>query len=123
MNGGDINMNGAHNSLVDTKAQFDTIVHPSFVTYLNKSASIGEITKVFSRTEIREQKKEMEPLRSVHSPRQEIDVDHGIKWSPGLDDIYSSASRGGGLLVLHQGCSNVYRLAITSPAYPFSFYP
>ena len=95
MNGGGINLNGAHDSLVDAKAQSDIIVHPSFVPYLNKSASIDEITEIFSRTKIREWKKEMEPLRPVHSPWQEIDVDHDIKWSPGPDDTYSSASGGG----------------------------
>ena len=43
MNGGDINLNGAHDSLVDAKAQSDIIIHPSFVPYLNKSASIDEV--------------------------------------------------------------------------------
>ena len=95
MNGGEVNLNGAHDSLINVKAQSDIIVHPSFVPYLNKSASIDDITEIFSKTEIREWKKEMEPLGPVHSPWKEIDVDNDIKWSPGPDDTYSSASGGG----------------------------
>ena len=34
------NLNGAHNSLVDVKAQSDVLIHPSFVPYIDQKASI-----------------------------------------------------------------------------------
>ena len=62
------NLNGAHDSLVDAKAQSDIILHPWFVPYLNKAASIVDITDIFTKTEVREWKKEMESIRPVHHP-------------------------------------------------------
>ena len=56
------NLNGAHNSLVDAKAQSDIILHPSFVPYLNKGVSIQLITDIFTKAQTREWKKDMEPI-------------------------------------------------------------
>ena len=62
------NLNGAYDSLVDAKGQSNIILHPWFVPYLNKGASIADITEIFTKTEIREWKKEMESIRPVHHP-------------------------------------------------------
>ena len=47
------NINGAHDSLVDAKAQSDIILHPSFVPYLNKGVSIQLIMDIFTKTQTR----------------------------------------------------------------------
>jgi len=56
-----VNLNGAHGSLVDAKAQSDIILNPSFVPYLNKTQSIVPIYEIFTKTEVREIKKKIEP--------------------------------------------------------------
>ena len=63
-----LNLNGAHDSLVDAKAQSDIVLHPFFVPYINKGVSIQLITDIFTKTQTREWKKEMKPIRPVHSP-------------------------------------------------------
>jgi len=68
------NLNSAHDSMVDDKAQTDTFSHPSFVPYLNKSQSqsIQPIEETFSKTKVREWKKKLEPERTVHAPWIEV---------------------------------------------------
>ena len=44
------NLNGAHNSLVDAKAQTDLFTHPEFVPFINRAASIQPVDKIFSST-------------------------------------------------------------------------
>ena len=88
------NLNGAHNSLVDAKAQSDIILHPSFVPYLNKGVSIQLITDIFTKTQTREWKKEMEPIRPVHSPWVEITREKNIKWKPEKNDDYLGSQGG-----------------------------
>ena len=57
------NLNGTHDSLVGAKAQSDITLHPSFLSYLNNGFSTQLITDIFTKTETREWKKEMELIR------------------------------------------------------------
>ena len=50
------NLNGAHDSLVDVMAQSDTILHDTFIPYLNKGKWIQLIEDIFARTQTREWK-------------------------------------------------------------------
>ena len=89
-----LNLNGAHDSLVDAKAQSDIILHQFFVPYINKGFSIQPITDIFTKTETREWKKEMEPIRPVHSPWVEITRERNIKWEPEKNDDYLGSEGG-----------------------------
>ena len=73
-----MHLNGARDSLVDAKAQSDIILHSSLLPYLNKGFSIQLTTGIFTKTETREWKKEMEPIRSVYSPWVEITKENDI---------------------------------------------
>ena len=53
------NLNGAHDSLVDAKAQTDVLLHPHFVQYIDRTVSIQEITVIFTKTQQNGWKKEM----------------------------------------------------------------
>ena len=89
------NLNGAHDSLVDAKAQMDIFLHPFFVPYLNKSQSIQPIEEIFSKTEVREWKKKMEPERPVHAPWIEVTEEEDVKWEPTGSDTYTGNAGGG----------------------------
>ena len=67
VNGG-ANLNGAHDSLVDARAQTDIIIDEHYVPFLNKSASIHPIDEIFTKCEQNKMKKKMDPSRLVHSP-------------------------------------------------------
>ena len=89
-----VNLSGAHDSLVDAKAQSDIILHPSFAPYLNKTQSIVPIDEIFTETEVREMKKKMEPNHPVHDPWVEITEDADIKWEPTRTDSYTGSEGG-----------------------------
>ena len=89
------NLNGAHDSLIDAKAQSDVFLHPHFIPYVNKKESIQPIDEIFTKTTMREWKKEMEPTRPVHSPWIEISKEKDVRWSPTGDDVYTSSAGGG----------------------------
>lgn len=58
------NLNGAHDSLVDAKAQTDIVTHKSFVKFIDKKQSIRLIEDIFSKTERARMAKRLEPTRS-----------------------------------------------------------
>ena len=89
------NLNGAHDSLVNAKAQMDVVLSPVFVPYLNRWQSIIPIDKIFTKTNIREWMKDQEPLRHVHKPWVEINEDNNIKWHPMNEDSYTGSVGGG----------------------------
>jgi hypothetical protein len=72
------NLSGAHNSLIDVKAQTDILIHCSFVPFIDCSFSIQPIDKKISRTLQNEWKKDLEPIRPVHAPWIELTNDHNI---------------------------------------------
>ena len=89
------NLNGAHDSLVDTKAQTDLFIHHMFVPFINRSASIQAIDKIFSSTQLNVWTKKMEPVRKVHKPWKEITREEDITWQPDLRDRYTGPEGGG----------------------------
>jgi hypothetical protein len=44
------NLNGAHDSLVDVRAQTDILTHSSFVPFIDPASSIQPIDEIFTRT-------------------------------------------------------------------------
>ena len=51
------NLNGAHDSLVDVKAQTDIVIHPEFLKYINKTKTYRTIEYIFSASEQSELRK------------------------------------------------------------------
>ena len=80
------NLNGAHDSLVDVKAQTDILVHPYFVPFIDWSISIKLISEIFTKTEQNNMKKNMEPTRPVHRPWHNESND--VTWAPSQKDSY-----------------------------------
>jgi DNA polymerase III epsilon subunit-like protein len=87
------NLSGAHDSLVDVKAQTDILVHGSFVPFIDCSSSIQPINEIFSRTVQNEWRKELEPIRPVHAPWVELTNEHNIMWEPRWQDKYTGPQR------------------------------
>jgi hypothetical protein len=83
------NLNGAHDSLVDTKAQTDIIVDSRFIPFINRSDSIVPVEKIFTATQQSEWMKKMEPLRPVHQPWQEVTPENDMRWTPNSADSYT----------------------------------
>ena len=92
------NLNGAHDSLVDVKAQTEIVTHPSFSSFINKSASICLIEDIFTASEKSKManKLELEPSRPVHEPWKELDKDSTFQWTPRREDTYNGAGGLGG---------------------------
>ncbi len=74
------NRNGAHDSLVDVRAQTDILVHCSFVPFIDRSSWIQPIDEIFSRTVQNEWKKELELIRLIHAPWVEL-TKQRLLWS------------------------------------------
>lgn len=102
--------NGAHDSLVDVRAQSDVILHPSFIPYIDRSFSIQTIDLIFTATQQNAWKKDMEPLRPVHDPWIELSEEADVTWSPRAEDTYTGVS-GGGLAAPTSGMSETARKA------------
>jgi hypothetical protein len=66
------NLNGAHDSLVDVRAQTAILVHYSFVPFIDCSSSIQPIDEMFSRTVQNEWKKELKLISPIHAPWVEL---------------------------------------------------
>ncbi len=89
-------LDGAHNSLNDVKAQSIIVSSCKFVDYINKTKSITTIYEIFSKRAQSEMKKMMEPVLPVHSPWRELkDDDSSSIWSPGRNDQYTGPHGGG----------------------------
>ena len=88
------NLNGAHDSLVDAKAQTDIIVHQQFVPFINRSKSILLVDNIFAATQQNEWKKKLEPVREVHPPWMEQTKQQHIKWEPSWQDSYGGPEGG-----------------------------
>ena len=86
------NLNGAHNFLVDAKAQADILAPPVFVPHINKNQSIQEIDSIFSKTQVREWQKEIKPLHPIHAPWIDLSAKNSIPWEPTSNDRYTGSS-------------------------------
>ena len=113
------NLNGAHNSLVDVKAQTDVFVHKHFVPFINRGPSIQPIDAIFTATEQKAMKRDMEPTRPVHEPWEEMNESSDIQWEPKGNDVYTS-SHGGGLAGASSRMTQAVRKAksLQSPRLP-----
>ena len=66
------NLNGTHDSLIDTKAQTDIFVHKHFVPFINQTYSVQPIDAIFSATQPNRWKKTMVPDQPAHNPWIEL---------------------------------------------------
>jgi hypothetical protein len=88
------NLNGAHDSLVDTKAQTDIFVHEYFAPFIDRSHTVQTIDAIFSAMQQNEWKKTMEPKRPVHHPWIEQTTTSNLTWSPPERDSYTGPHGG-----------------------------
>ena len=88
------NLNGAHDSLVDVRAQTDILLHKFFVPFINRTPSIQPIDLIFSKTQQNQMKRDMEPIRPVHPPWQELSAEDDVVWHPTGDDLYTGSQGG-----------------------------
>jgi hypothetical protein len=88
-------LEGAHNALVDVKAQTSIIAHPLFVLFLNRTNSVQLITQIFTTTQTNDFKRRMEPFHPVHAPWVELtEANEDITWEPNPNDSYTSSQGG-----------------------------
>ena len=66
-------LDGAHDSLVDVKAQTDVLTHESFLPFIDRAYSIRPIELLLSYREASEVRKGLETNRPVHGPWIELD--------------------------------------------------
>ncbi|GFH50228.1 hypothetical protein CTEN210_06704 [Chaetoceros tenuissimus] len=88
------NLNGAHNSLVDAKAQTDIVISSQFMPYLERKRSYRSISNIWSATEQSEMKKKLESIREVHEPWTELEPDSNT-WTPPRRNQYDGPNGGG----------------------------
>jgi hypothetical protein len=88
------NLNEAHNSLIDVKAQTDITINKMFVSFNNRIASIQTVDAIFSATQQNDWKKELEPERLVHSLWVELTKEKNFEWTPLEVDSYTGFARG-----------------------------
>ena len=87
-------LEGAHNSLVDAAAQTDIVVHPQFITFIDKTRSIRFMTEFFSRKRQKDLQKSMEPEREIHQPWEEL-FDGSPCWKQSVKFSYDGYDSGG----------------------------
>jgi inhibitor of KinA sporulation pathway (predicted exonuclease) len=88
------NLNGAHNSLVDVKAQTDIVVSDEFMPFLDRKHTYRPITNIWSATEQSEMKKKLESVREVHEPWKELDPEYNSRQHP-RRNMYDGPNGGG----------------------------
>jgi hypothetical protein len=77
-------LNGAHNSLVDVKAQTDILINNMFVGFINRTTSIQTVDAIFSTIKKNDWRKEMEPEQPVYSPWVEQTKENYFEWYSGF---------------------------------------
>ena len=90
----DKNFNGKHNSLEDVKAQSDIFLHHEFVQFINTSFLVQKIEDIFSSSQQREWRKDMESVRPVHKLWMEISHQADIAWEHRRLDQYTGSLGG-----------------------------
>ena len=88
------NLNGAHDSLVDVKAQTIVITSCRFMPHIDKTKSIRLIDEMFSKAETRDMLKGMESLRPVHEPWVELVEGDDFEYTPHREDRYTGPEGG-----------------------------
>ncbi len=88
------NLNGAHNSLNDAKAQTDIMIHKDVIPFINRTNTIKLITDIFSKKQQDDWKKKMEPNLPLHDPWRDQKKDNDVKWTPSRRDQYTGPEGG-----------------------------
>ncbi len=88
------NLNGAYNSLIDSKAQTDIFVHKHFVPFIDRACTVQPIDAIFSSTQQNKWKKTMEPDCPVHHPWIEQSTTSNFEWSLLERDSYTGPHGG-----------------------------
>jgi hypothetical protein len=81
-----VNLNVAHDSLVDVKAQTTVITSAQFREYIDKAKSIRLVEDIFTGVKKRDMLKKMDPLRPVHEPWLKFVEGDGLSWTPPRTD-------------------------------------
>lgn len=90
-------LENAHNSLVDCKAQTTVVTDKAFLPFIDKTNSIRLVSEIFSHAEKREMLREAEPSRPVHDPWKELIPGESFQWNPPRKNMYLQHSGGGRL--------------------------
>ena len=88
------NLNGAHNSHIDVKAQIGKTSNKMFVSFITINTSIQILDAIFSATEQNEWRKELETERPVHSPWVEQTKANNFEWTSQEVDSYTGFAGG-----------------------------
>ena len=88
-------LEGAHDSLVDTRAQTDLLLHRYFVPFIDRTDSFTTIDKVFKARDLSDMKKKLEPLRPVHKPWIELTAESTLNWEPAREYQWTGPHGGG----------------------------
>ena len=88
-------LEGAHDSMVDARAQSDLLLHPYFVPYLDRTDLFYSVDDIFGKNQLSEMKRQLEPVRPVYAPRKEQKANDSIEWQPSARDSYTGPSGGG----------------------------
>jgi hypothetical protein len=104
------NLNGAHDSLLDTKAQTYIIVHKHFVPFIDCMHTVQPIDGILSSTQQNKWKKMMELEQPVHHLWIELSKTSNFVWSPPERNSYTGP-HGGPLFGPTQFMKDIVRLA------------
>ena len=90
------NLNGAHDALVDVKAQSEIITSTRFIPYIDKTKSIRFVEEIFSQAKTRDMLKSMESIRPVHEPWSwfELQPDDDVTYTAPRTDRYTGPDGG-----------------------------
>ena len=58
-------LEGAHNSLIDAKAQIDIVLHKDFIDYIDKTKSVRTIDSIIMKNQQNEIRKKLEPGKNI----------------------------------------------------------
>ena len=86
---------GAHDSLVDVRAQTDLMLHKSFSPFLDRTESFVPIGNIFRGNQLRKMKRDLEPVRPAHAPWQELTTESLLSWEPHGPNEYLGSQGGG----------------------------
>ena len=67
ISGGDTLM-GAHDSMVDVRAQSDLVLHKYFVPFLDRTNTFCSVDNIFGKNKLSQLKHGLEPICPVHAP-------------------------------------------------------
>ena len=79
-------MEGAHNSLVDAKAQMDVFLRKDFAPYGDENASVVPMGEVFGSKRRKQQEQMNEPKTNVPNGWKEATHDNPHSWEPSRRD-------------------------------------